>query len=1525
MFVLARRNGLSPVFGSLDAIGAAALKAIATVSVVIALLALSMVALPKAFAPTAPISVTHSAAAAGTTAASVPAGLEAAIHRTLGPGAIGLGHAPLTAGIAAAAGGWSATDAAQSLSASISRLGAVSVQVGAQATAGGFAAHSVGAAASGSITPLHVLSSSLSGGQLIQHMGILSTGYRTTSAGLEQTFTITHAPAHAAGALVINLGPAAGWAGTANGSALVHRAADGGSSLSYGGLATTTATGLTVPSVLRIVRGEAQIVLDVPQGATYPITVDPTWTSTNFPTATLTDSGSPGDEQGYAVAISADGTTALVGAPNATALGGEAYIFQAAGEGAWADTTTPVAYLSPPGDSPNGLFGAAVALSSDGTTALIGAYTANGLTGTAYIFHVSSEASWATTSSPTAILSAGTTNSLFGTAVALSSDGTLALIGAQGTASNTGAVDVFHVGSEGAWTSTSTPAATLTKSGGASGDLFGQSVSVSADGTTALIGASGVGGTGAAYVYQAASESSWATTATPKAILTQTGLAASSFFGYASVLSSDGTTALVGAYGVSTSTGAAYLFHVTSEAAWATTSTATAILTNGSGTTNSQFGNAVSLSQDGTIALIGAETVNSNSGAAYVFEGPSEATWATSAIPLATLTNTNYTGALFGIRVALSPDGTLALVGASRTTGSAGATSVYHVAHEGIWSSMTGPSALLTNGKGILSGDFGYEVALSADGTTAVVGAPGENSDSGVAYVFHVNNENEWVTTSAPIATLAPPTAAGSGSDFGISVSLTPDGTTALIGAPSSTFSTGIAYVFHVTNEASWASTSTPTATLAAASVAGDDFGFATTISDDGTTALVGAPFAQSGAGKTYVFQVANEGAWGTVGGPIATLTAPGTAALGEELALSADGTTALISAEATNSSVGSAYIFHVVNESAWATSTLPTATLTNSAGTANSRFGSAVDLSADGTTALIGSFGVNTAKGAAFIYQAPSEGSWATAVTPTATLTNSAGGTNDVFGYSAALSPDGTTALIGAPQAQANQGAAYVFGVASESAWGASTPLTTPTATLSVSGIASSFLGYSAALSADATTALVGAVLDETETGAAMVFHSLPTTPFISDLPASGSFGGGFNATVSTNGDGATSVTTNSPTVCTVSGFSVRYVGLGTCSLTAHVGQGNNYGPANGIAQTFVVGQGAASQPFISNLPFRGTIGGGFTATVATNGDGTKSVTSNSPGICTASGLVITYIGVGACSLTAQVANGTNWTGATGSPQVFLVVTANHGYWLVGSDGGIFTFGSANYWGSMGGIPLNRPVVGLVRTPDLGGYWLVASDGGIFSFGDAKYYGSIPGLGLYPPGTPGQRDLNAPIVAMVPSADGGGYFMVASDGGVFAFGDAVFAGSCPGLPVLKTCSAGAVGVVPDTTGGGYWVLTQTGNVYAFGDAAYFGAPGQQGTLMTSIVRTPDGGGYWILDAAGQVFSYGDAAYFGGLPAGTTSSGPNPAAAIFSTDDGGGYWVVTALGRVYAFGDAPNDGDMSRVNLNGSIIAATGF
>ena len=178
-----------------------------------------------------------------------------------------------------------------------------------------------------------------------------------------------------------------------------------------------------------------------------------------------------------------------------------------------------------------------------------------------------------------------------------------------------------------------------------------------------------------------------------------------------------------------------------------------------------------------------------------------------------------------------------------------------------------------------------------------------------------------------------------------------------------------------------------------------------------------------------------------------------------------------------------------------------------------------------------------------------------------------------------------------------------------------------------------------------------------------------------------------------------------------------------------------------------------------------------------------------------------------------------------------------------------------------------------------------------VLSFGSTQFYGSIPGIGLSPAGSGLPHSLNAPIVGMVPSVDDGGYFMVASDGGVFAFGDAKFEGSCPGI---GGCVGTAVAVMPDASGAGYWLVTSAGAVYAFGDAPHLGAPGNTGSPITSAVRTPSGNGYWILDASGTVHAYGDAASLGNDD---DSYGDNSASAIFTDIAGDGYGIATEEGE----------------------------
>ncbi len=208
----------------------------------------------------------------------------------------------------------------------------------------------------------------------------------------------------------------------------------------------------------------------------------------------------------------------------------------------------------------------------------------------------------------------------------------------------------------------------------------------------------------------------------------------------------------------------------------------------------------------------------------------------------------------------------------------------------------------------------------------------------------------------------------------------------------------------------------------------------------------------------------------------------------------------------------------------------------------------------------------------------------------------------------------------------------------------------------------------------------------------------------------------------------------------------------------------------------------------------------------------------------------------------------------ATLAPMVAIVSPPRgpDGAWLAAADGGVFAYGGAGFHGSLGGVHLNAPVVGMASTPDGGGYWLVAADGGVFAFGDAGFFGST-----------GNLHLNAPVLGMAATPDGGGYWLVASDGGVFAFGDAAFAGSLGSTPL----NAPIVGAAADPHGG-YWLVGADGGIFAFGGAPFEGSTGNLhlNAPVTGMAATSTGTGYWLVAGDGGIFAFGNAGFFGSKP-----------------------------------------------------------
>jgi len=263
-------------------------------------------------------------------------------------------------------------------------------------------------------------------------------------------------------------------------------------------------------------------------------------------------------------------------------------------------------------------------------------------------------------------------------------------------------------------------------------------------------------------------------------------------------------------------------------------------------------------------------------------------------------------------------------------------------------------------------------------------------------------------------------------------------------------------------------------------------------------------------------------------------------------------------------------------------------------------------------------------------------------------------------------------------------------------------------------------------------------------------------------------------------------------------------------------------------------------------------------------------------------------------------------FAGDAGVPGPPTPAPTGPGYWLVASDGGIFTFGSAAFFGSTGDLVLNRPIVGMAATPDRRGYWLVASDGGVFAFGDATFHGST-----------GALHLNRPVVGMTATVDGGGYWLVASDGGVFAFGDAAYRGSMGGTHLNRP----VVGIAAGADDDGYRLVASDGGVFAFGSAQFSGSAGgiPLSRPVVGMATAPGtaGRGYSLVASDGGIFDYGGAGFYGST--GAESLGA-PVVGLAPTADGNGYWLASADGGVYSFGDAVFSGAAAGQPLNQPVV-----
>ncbi len=373
-------------------------------------------------------------------------------------------------------------------------------------------------------------------------------------------------------------------------------------------------------------------------------------------------------------------------------------------------------------------------------------------------------------------------------------------------------------------------------------------------------------------------------------------------------------------------------------------------LTGGEELGAGRFGRSVALSEDGDTALVGGPRDNSEAGAAWVFTR-SGSTWT----QLVKLTGAGELGAgCFGRSVALSADGDTALVGAPRDNSGLGAVWVF-TRSGATWAQQAELTGSDESGKGW----FGRSVALSADGDTALVGGYVDHSNVGAAWVFR-RSGSTWTQQGSKL-TAAEESGAG---EFGWSVALSGDGATALVGGREDNGGVGAAWVF-TRSGAAWAQQG-PELTGGEEAGAGE-LGDSVALSDDGGMALVGGRGDSGGVGAAWVFTRSGT-AWAQQGAKLTGGEEAGAGEFGDSVALSGDGATALVGGLQDGGGAGAAWVF-TNSGTAWAQQG---SKLTGGEERGSGEFGWSVALSGEGATALVGGIGDGAKAGAAWAFAVP-------------------------------------------------------------------------------------------------------------------------------------------------------------------------------------------------------------------------------------------------------------------------------------------------------------------------------------------------------------------------------------------------------------------------------------------------------------------------------------------------------------------------------------------------------------------------
>jgi hypothetical protein len=360
-------------------------------------------------------------------------------------------------------------------------------------------------------------------------------------------------------------------------------------------------------------------------------------------------------------------------------------------------------------------------------------------------------------------------------------------------------------------------------------------------------------------------------------------------------ISANGDTALVGGLAYNSFDGAAWVY-TRSGSTW----TQQAMLVSKEASGNVQQGYSVALSANGDTALVGGKTYAGGAGAAWVFTRTGS-TWAERAKLVGAETSGN---AEQGDSVALSANGETALIGGYKDDGGVGAAWIF----TGSGSSWAQQGKKLVGAPGSGIEEQGTSVALSADGKTALLGAPFTEKQQGAVWVFTLSG-SVWKEQ----AKLPGGTGAGEGTAQGQSVALSADGNTAVVGGPGEDEATGAAWVFTRSGE-SWSQQGGALlgedATLKEAQV-----GHSVSLSEDGNTALLGGYHDDLSVGAAWAF-VRSGSTWAEQEQLVGTGSKGGFPTEGSSVALSGDGATALVGGAGDNGEVGAAWVFARTPES---------------------------------------------------------------------------------------------------------------------------------------------------------------------------------------------------------------------------------------------------------------------------------------------------------------------------------------------------------------------------------------------------------------------------------------------------------------------------------------------------------------------------------------------------------------------------------------------------------------------------------